>query len=122
MTSKGMAVGIGCRAAQFCHMHLRLHMCLQVGLGVACSIALEAGMLVTWQRAQLLAQLLRNKLQEIPGVTVQDHGRQLCAIVSFTVVRSCPVAAVIPGECVGTHLEELSKSLLCHLSGERPSE
>ena len=48
--------------------------------------AVDVGMDHVWLRLQGLAALLREGLALIPGVTVQDHGRCLCAIVSFTKV------------------------------------
>ena len=40
-----------------------------------------------WEQVQQLAAELRSKLSHVPGVTVQDRGRVLCGIVSFTKVK-----------------------------------
>lgn len=59
---------------------------LQLGLGVALDYILDMGIDAIWERVQFLAGLLRDKLREVPEVTVQDKGRLLCGIVSFTMV------------------------------------
>ena len=46
--------------------------CLQLGIGRI------------WSRICQLAAILRQGLHGLPEVTVQDHGRQLCGLVSFT--------------------------------------
>ncbi len=38
-----------------------------------------------WRRVRTLATHLRDGLQAIPGVTVQDIGEEQCGIVTFTV-------------------------------------
>ena len=48
---------------------------------------LDIGIEAIWEQVQHIAGLLRQKLSEVPGVTVQDKGRLLCGIVSFTLVR-----------------------------------
>lgn len=58
----------------------------QAAFGVALQQAAELGMEPVWRRLQQLAALLRGGLAQIPGVTVRDRGRCLCAIVSFTKV------------------------------------
>lgn len=60
---------------------------LQAGLGVAVEYALSLGLDWIWQRNQVLAASLRQQLAKLPGVTVIDHGRQLCSIVGFYKVR-----------------------------------
>ncbi len=59
----------------------------QMGLGVAAEYVLEVGIEAIWERIQHIAGMLRQQLQELKGVTVQDRGRLLCGIVSFTMVR-----------------------------------
>ena len=57
----------------------------QIGLGVAVDHALGWGIEAIAQRNAALADGLRERLAEIPGVRVRDRGRQLCAITTFTV-------------------------------------
>ena len=57
----------------------------QIGLGVAVEHALSWGIDAIAARNDALATGLRARLAEIPGVTVRDRGRQLCAITTFTV-------------------------------------
>ena len=56
----------------------------KLGLGKAVDYALSWGIEAIWQRAWGLAHMLRRKLEEVPGVTVQDLGLEKCAIVTFT--------------------------------------
>lgn len=57
----------------------------RIGLGVAVDHALHWGLEAIAARTATLAEGLRSRLAEIPGVTVRDRGRQLCAITTFTV-------------------------------------
>ena len=57
----------------------------RLGLGAAVDYALDIGLEAIQERAWLLADSLRDQLQEIPGVQLRDLGRQPCAIVSFSV-------------------------------------
>lgn len=57
----------------------------QIGLGVAVEHALSWGIDSIATRNDALATGLRARLAEIPGVTVRDRGRQLCAITTFTI-------------------------------------
>ena len=61
-----------------------------MGLGVAAEYVLQIGIEAIWDRVQHLAGLLRQQLSSIKGATVQDRGRLLCGIVSFTMVRQHP--------------------------------
>jgi cysteine desulfurase / selenocysteine lyase len=56
----------------------------RLGLGVAIEYALALGVERIERRVQDLAALLRRRLAEIKGVTVQDLGRVRCGIVTFT--------------------------------------
>ncbi len=65
---------------------------MQMGLGVAVEYILQLGIEAIWERVQELAKLLRKELSSVPGAQVQDRGRMLCGIVSFTMV-STPICA-----------------------------
>ena len=79
--------GLQCAALAMNHLQSALE-CLQVGLGVAMKVALQQGLPSIWERIQQLACKLRQELNKMDQVTVQDRGRRLCGIVSFTVVCS----------------------------------
>jgi len=57
----------------------------KIGLGVAVEYAIGWGMDAVWERVSGLAATLRERLGEIPGVTVRDLGAVKCGIVTFTV-------------------------------------
>lgn len=66
-----------------------------MGFSVAVEHCLQQGIARCWQRTQALAARLRQQLAAgVPGLTVQDVGRQLCGIVSFT-LASHPDAGAI---------------------------
>lgn len=56
----------------------------KAGLGIAVEYVLELGIENIWDQVRLLANLLRQQLDALNGATVQDRGRLLCGIVSFT--------------------------------------
>jgi cysteine desulfurase / selenocysteine lyase len=62
----------------------------RIGLGTAIDYALKWDINITWQRICHLAEELRRGLANLPGVTVQDLGRQKCGIVTFTVEGKKP--------------------------------
>jgi cysteine desulfurase/selenocysteine lyase len=57
----------------------------RIGLGVAVEHALQWGLDDIRERVFALARELRGRLAGTPGVTVHDRGRELCAIVTFSV-------------------------------------
>lgn len=57
----------------------------KIGLGVAVDYALSWGLAAIEHRIRGLADNLREQLNGIDGVTVQDLGQKKCGIVSFTV-------------------------------------
>jgi selenocysteine lyase/cysteine desulfurase len=61
------------------------HIAGLLGLGAAAEYALGWGLDATWARVQALAGRLRSSLAEVPGVALQDPGREQCGIVTFTV-------------------------------------
>lgn len=58
---------------------------LTLGLGKAVEYALNIGVDRIWQRIQHLANLMRQQLRNIKGVTVHDIGEQQCGNVTFSV-------------------------------------
>lgn len=62
----------------------------RIGLGTAIDYALQWGLDAIQQRVVFLAETLRSRLADIPGVAVRDVGKERCGIVTFTVAdRSC---------------------------------
>lgn len=57
----------------------------KIGLATAIDYALSWGLDNIWQRICVLAKQLREKLREIPEITLQDLGKRKCGIVTFTV-------------------------------------
>lgn len=70
-----------------------VYVLVQMGLGIAAEYVLQIGIEAIWDRVQQLAGLLRQQLSSVKGVTVQDRGRLLCGIVSFTMVGQQPSSA-----------------------------
>ncbi len=56
----------------------------RIGLSTAVNYALDIGLERIWLRIQKLSTLLREKLTEIPGVTVHDLGKIKCGIVTLS--------------------------------------
>lgn len=57
----------------------------RIGLGVAVDYALSWGIENTWRRIRVLAADLRQDLARIPGITVEDRGRERCGTIALTV-------------------------------------
>ncbi len=55
----------------------------KVGLGVAVDYALDVGLAAIRDRAYALAEGLRERLDDLPGVAVKDLGVERCGIVTF---------------------------------------
>lgn len=62
----------------------------KMGLGIAAEYVLEIGIEAIWERVQHIAGMMRQQLQQLKGATVQDRGRLLCGIVSFTMEGKRP--------------------------------
>ncbi|MEV2191364.1 aminotransferase class V-fold PLP-dependent enzyme [Streptomyces phaeochromogenes] len=73
-----------------------------LGLSAAVEQALEIGMEGIGRRAVGLGELLRERLDAVPGVTTYDLGRERCAIVTAKVdgVSTADVAAALAGHGV----------------------
>jgi selenocysteine lyase/cysteine desulfurase len=86
----------------------------RIGLGVAVDHALGWGIEAIAARNAVLADGLRHRLEEIPGVTVHDRGEQRCAITTFTVagVESEVVRARLRAEGVNVSVSVASSAQL----------
>ncbi len=73
--------------------------------------ALDLGVDRIERRLQHLASMVRKGLATVPGVTVRDHGRRLCAICSFTKVCRGSEAVVAEGGGVDPPESSLANSL-----------
>jgi selenocysteine lyase/cysteine desulfurase len=63
----------------------------KLGAGVAMQYAHDLGMGEVEDRVIKLAEICRRKLESVPGVTIQDRGRNQCGIVTFTIDGTEPV-------------------------------
>ncbi|MGH9762870.1 MAG: aminotransferase class V-fold PLP-dependent enzyme [Blastocatellia bacterium] len=63
----------------------------KIGLGVAIDYVMSWGLDAIWRRISTLAAYLREKLAELPGVTVHDIGLVKCGIVSLSLEGLEPV-------------------------------
>ncbi len=60
------------------------HYAGKAALGTAIDYALGWGLEAIEARVTEIAELLRARLSEIPGITIQDQGQRRCGIVTFT--------------------------------------
>lgn len=95
----------------------------RLGLGTAVDYALAVGLQEAEVRCRALAATLRELLGDVPGVELHDAGRELSAIVSFS-VRSHDAAAVnlqlLRGGINVSHSKP-SSALLDHLARHLPT-
>jgi cysteine desulfurase/selenocysteine lyase len=86
----------------------------RIGLGVAVDHALGWGIDAIAARNAHLADGLRRRLDELPGVTVRDRGAQRCAITTFTVagVESDVVRARLRAEDVNVSVSVATSAQL----------
>jgi selenocysteine lyase/cysteine desulfurase len=66
----------------------------RLGFGVAVDYALSWGIDTIWHFVRNLAELLRERLAELPAITVRDLGEERCGIVTFTHERLDATAIV----------------------------
>ena len=85
-----------------------------LGFGVAVEYALRLGVHNTWPRIQQLADLLRTRLDAVPGVRVRDKGLRRCGIVSFDVAGYQPaeVRAALAAQRINVSVSEAPATLL----------
>lgn len=65
----------------------------KIGLAVAVNYALKIGLPTIRDRVWGLAEHFRDRLSELPGITVHDQGKEKCGIVTFT--KTDEVASII---------------------------
>lgn len=60
------------------------HVAGRIGLAHAVDYALGIGLPAIWNRVRYLADVLRSRLRDSPGIVVRDMGKEQCGIVTFT--------------------------------------
>jgi len=91
----------------------------QLGLGSAVEYALGWGLADIEARVAALADELRRRLTEIPGVSVRDRGRRRCGIVTFTVEGKQPRDIVATLRQRRIHCHSSGPSLVLIVAPER---
>lgn len=88
-----------------------------LGLQKAVEYALNIGIDRIWQRVQYIADLFRQQLRALDGVTVHDQGRELCGIVTFSLagVSATEVRAKLAAQNINVHIG-LAKSTLYYMN------
>ncbi|MGB2953179.1 MAG: aminotransferase class V-fold PLP-dependent enzyme [Gaiellaceae bacterium] len=86
----------------------------KAGLGVAIDYTLGWGIDAIWERVSALADGLRARLGEAPGVTVRDLGERPCGIVTFTVdgVDAEQVRKRLAEQAINVSVSDPSSTLL----------
>ena len=86
----------------------------KVGLGVAVDYALGWGLDAIWERVRTLAEDLRSRLNDLPGVAVRDLGAEKCGIVTFSVEGHAAeeVSRRLSAEGINTSIAPPSSTLL----------
>jgi cysteine desulfurase / selenocysteine lyase len=86
----------------------------KVGLGVAVDYALGWGLEAIWERVRTLAEDLRSRLDDLPGVEVRDLGAERCGIVTFSAQDHAAedVSRRLSAEGINTSVAPPSSTLL----------
>lgn len=86
----------------------------RLGLGVAVDYAMDWGLEATWQRIVSLSELLRQRLSELPRVSVMDIGKIKCGIVTFAVdgIASEDIKSRLAAEAINVSVSKPSSTLL----------
>jgi cysteine desulfurase / selenocysteine lyase len=94
----------------------------QLGLGAAVDYALGWGLHAIAGRVVPLAEMLRTRLGDIPGVTLRDLGGHRCGIVSFTIAgrEARDVVATLQRQHINISASGPSSTLLDALARELP--
>ena len=71
----------------------------KIGLSTAINYALDIGLDVIYARIEKISKLLRENLSQIPGIILEDLGKQKCGIVTF-------IHKEIPSEILSKQLKE----------------
>lgn len=84
-----------------------------LGLQKAVAYLLNIGIERTWQRIQYMAGLLRQRLQQVPGIVVHDKGDVLCGIVTFSVTGTdaATIKAKLAAKNINVHIGAASATL-----------
>jgi selenocysteine lyase/cysteine desulfurase len=86
----------------------------KLGLAAAIDYALDWGIDAVSERVRALADELRSRLDELPGVKVRDLGRERCGIVTFSAdgVEAKDLKAVLACDRINVSVSEPSSTLL----------